>query len=176
LCGPALDRDAAFVLLGHWFEMRARGGANDAIRALLDLAPPRVTVIRDGAALEISTAEVVAGDLLLVRPGDKVGVDGVVEQGQSEVDESVVTGGERALARVDGRKVAVGDSRLMDADGVDLGALAGRREEMASAGRTVVCVAVNGRAVALIGIADTPGPPRRLPSRPWPGPESRSSC
>jgi P-type Cu2+ transporter len=83
---------AAFVLLGHWFEMRARGGANDAIRALLDLAPPRATVIRDGAAVEIPTAEVAVGDLLLVRPGDKVGADGVVEEGQSEVDESVVTG------------------------------------------------------------------------------------
>jgi len=83
---------AAFVLLGHWFEMRARGGANDAIRTLLDLAPPRATVIRDGIALEIPTAEVVAGDLLLVRPGDKVGVDGVVQEGRSEVDESVVTG------------------------------------------------------------------------------------
>jgi Cu2+-exporting ATPase len=83
---------AAFVLLGHWFEMRARGGANDAIRALLDLAPPQATVIRDGETVEIPTAEVVAGDLLLVRPGDKVGTDGVVEEGHSEVDESVVTG------------------------------------------------------------------------------------
>jgi Cu2+-exporting ATPase len=62
---------AAFVLLGHWFEMRARGGANDAIRALVDLAPPKATVIRDGETVEVTTAEVVAGDLLLVRPGDK---------------------------------------------------------------------------------------------------------
>ncbi len=83
---------AAFVLLGHWFELRARGGANDAIRTLLDLAPPRATVIRDGETAEVTTAEVVAGDLLLVRPGDKIAVDGVVEEGQSEVDESVVTG------------------------------------------------------------------------------------
>src|SRR6266571_2872898 len=83
---------AAFVLLGHWFEMRARGGANDAIRTLLDLAPPRATVIRDGETVEVTTAEVVAGDLLLVRPGDKIAVDGMVEEGHSEVDESVVTG------------------------------------------------------------------------------------
>jgi Cu2+-exporting ATPase len=83
---------AAFVLLGHWFEMRARGGANDAIRTLLDLAPPKATVVRDGETLELPTAEVVVGDLLLVRPGDKIAVDGVVEEGQSEVDESVVTG------------------------------------------------------------------------------------
>src|SRR2546429_6425081 len=72
--------------------MRAGGGANDAIGALLDLAPPQATVIRGGAPVEIPTAEVVAGDLLLVRPGDKIGTDGVVEEGRSEVDESVVTG------------------------------------------------------------------------------------
>jgi Cu2+-exporting ATPase len=360
---------AAFVLLGHWFEMRARGGANDAIRSLLDLAPPRATVIRDGEVVEVTTAEVVAGDLLLVRPGDKIAVDGVVEEGRSEVDESVVTGeslpvskapgspvigatinkngtlrvratkvgadtalaqivklvqeaqnskapgqrladraafwlvfvaliggavtllawlgagrslatamlfaitvvvitcpdalglatptaimvgtglgakrgilfknamaletsarisavvmdktgtltkgepevtgvvadalperevlrlaaaveresehplaeavvkhadglgvpaaraegfenvpGHGALAQVDGRTVAVGNTRLMQREGIDLGALAGRREEMASAGQTVVWVAVGGRAVALIGIADAPRP------------------
>ncbi len=83
---------AAFVLLGHWFEMRARGGANDAIRALLDLAPPVAVVLRDGQPVEVPTAEVVVGDLLLVRPGSKIAVDGVVEEGDSEVDESMVTG------------------------------------------------------------------------------------
>jgi Cu2+-exporting ATPase len=83
---------ATFVLLGHWFEMRARGGANDAIRALLDLAPPRAVALRDGEAVEVPTAEVVVGDLLLVRPGAKVPVDAVIEDGESEVDESTVTG------------------------------------------------------------------------------------
>jgi Cu2+-exporting ATPase len=83
---------AAFVLLGHWFEMRARGGANDAIRALLDLAPPRAVVLRDGEPVEVPTAEVGVGDLLLVRPGAKIAVDGVVEDGDSDVDESMVTG------------------------------------------------------------------------------------
>jgi Cu2+-exporting ATPase len=82
----------AFVLLGHWFEMRARGGANDAIRTLLELAPPRAVVLRDGQPVEVPTAEVVVGDLLLVRPGAKIPVDGVVESGESEVDESMVTG------------------------------------------------------------------------------------
>ncbi|MFI7638871.1 heavy metal translocating P-type ATPase [Nonomuraea sp. NPDC049400] len=83
---------AAFVLLGHWFEMRARGGANDAIRALLDLAPPMALVIRDGEQVEIPTAEVVVGDVLLVRPGTKIAVDAEVMEGESEVDESMVTG------------------------------------------------------------------------------------
>lgn len=83
---------ATFVLLGHWFEMRARGGANDAIRTLLDLAPPQAVVIRDGQEVEIPTAEVEVGDLLLVRPGSKIAVDGTVEEGTGEVDESMVTG------------------------------------------------------------------------------------
>ena len=83
---------SAFVLLGHWFEMRARGGANEAIRALLDLAPPMATVIRSGEPVEVSTAEVQVGDLLLVRPGSKIAVDGTVEEGESDLDESMVTG------------------------------------------------------------------------------------
>ena len=83
---------SAFVLLGHWFEMRARGGANEAIRTLLDLAPPMAVVVRDGEPVEIPTAEVLVGDLLLVRPGAKVAVDGDVEEGESELDESMVTG------------------------------------------------------------------------------------
>ncbi|WP_438803069.1 heavy metal translocating P-type ATPase [Frankia tisae] len=83
---------AAFVLLGHWFEMRARGGANDAIRTLLELAPERALVVRDGEPVEVPTSEVVVGDLLLVRPGGKIAVDGLVEDGESDVDESMVTG------------------------------------------------------------------------------------
>jgi len=83
---------ASFVLLGHWFEMRARGGANDAIRTLLDLAPSTALVVRDGETVEVPTADVVVGDELLVRPGAKIAVDGVVEAGESDVDESMVTG------------------------------------------------------------------------------------
>lgn len=83
---------AAFVLLGHWFEMRVRGGANEAIRALLDLAPPMAVVIRDGEEREVPTAEVDVGDLLLMRPGAKVPVDAEVVEGESSVDESMVTG------------------------------------------------------------------------------------
>jgi Cu2+-exporting ATPase len=83
---------ASFVLLGHWFEMRARGGANEAIRTLLDLAPPKATVVRAGETLDIPTSEVVVGDLLLIRPGSKIAVDGDVEEGEGDVDESMVTG------------------------------------------------------------------------------------
>ena len=96
---------AAFVLLGHWFEMRARGGANDAIRALLDLAPPRAVVLRDGQPVEVPTAEVAVGDLLLVRPGAKVAVDGVVEEGESDLDESMVTGESLPVHKAPGDQV-----------------------------------------------------------------------
>jgi P-type Cu2+ transporter len=81
-----------FVLLGHWFEMRARGGASNSIRALLDLAPPTALVVRDGEPVETPTAEVRVGDVLLIRPGSKVPVDADVIEGESEVDESTVTG------------------------------------------------------------------------------------
>ena len=90
---------AAFVLLGHWFEMRARGGANDAIRTLLELAPPMAVVIRDGEPVEVPTAEVKVGDLLLIRPGAKIPVDGTVIEGESEIDESMVTGESLPVAK-----------------------------------------------------------------------------
>jgi len=96
---------ATFVLLGHWFEMRARGGANDAIRALLDLAPPKAVVIREGQELELPTAEVAVGDLLLIRPGAKVPVDAEIVEGGSSVDESMVTGESLPLAKKPGDKL-----------------------------------------------------------------------
>ncbi|CAN5873643.1 heavy metal translocating P-type ATPase [soil metagenome] len=94
-----------FVLLGHWFEMRARGGANDAIRTLLELAPPMAVVLRGDEPVEIPTAEVVAGDLLLIRPGAKIPVDGTVEDGNSEVDESMVTGESLPVTKAPGSQV-----------------------------------------------------------------------
>ena len=96
---------AAFVLLGHWFEMRARGGANEAIRALLDLAPPMGLVLRDGEPVELPTAEVAVGDLLLVRPGAKVPVDAEVLEGESQVDESMVTGESLPVSKGPGSKL-----------------------------------------------------------------------
>jgi len=93
---------AAFVLLGHWFEMRARGGANDAIRALLDLAPPKAVVVRGGVEVELPTAEVQVSDLLLIRPGAKVPVDAEVVEGESSVDESMVTGESMPVSKAPG--------------------------------------------------------------------------
>lgn len=81
-----------FVLLGHWLEMRARAGASQAMQALLNLAPPTANVIRDGKEVEIPTAEVQLDDLVLIRPGDKIPVDGMITDGESSVDESMITG------------------------------------------------------------------------------------
>ncbi|MCE7988530.1 MAG: Cu(2+)-exporting ATPase [Caldilinea sp. CFX5] len=82
----------AFVLFGHWMEMRARAGASAAIQALMNLAPPMATVIRNGQPIEVPTSEVLFDDIVLIRPGDKIPVDGVLIEGQSDVDESMLTG------------------------------------------------------------------------------------
>ena len=94
--GPQFFEAAAvllvFILLGHWLEMRARAGASDAIRTLMNLSPPRAVVRRDGKEVEISTADVLVGDLVVVKPGGKLPVDGEVIEGSSVVDESMLTG------------------------------------------------------------------------------------
>ncbi len=81
-----------FILLGHWLEMRARAGASDAIRALMDLAPPMATVVRAGVETQVPTAQVLAGETIVIKPGDKIPVDGEVIEGSSQVDESMLTG------------------------------------------------------------------------------------
>ncbi len=81
-----------FILLGHWLEMRARAGASDAIRSLMDLAPPKATVLRDGQERDVPTAEVLKDDIVVIRPGNKIPVDGEVLEGESQVDESMLTG------------------------------------------------------------------------------------
>src|SRR3972149_6642618 len=81
-----------FTLLGHGLEMRARAGASAAIRTLMDLAPPMASVLRDGKEIELHTADVVVGDLVVVRPGGKVPVDGEILEGSTEIDESMLTG------------------------------------------------------------------------------------
>ncbi len=94
-----------FILLGHWLEMRARAGASEAIRALMDLAPPMANVVRDGREVEIPTAEVVVGDTVVIRPGNKIPVDGMVTEGQSLVDESMLTGESMPIEKGPGKQV-----------------------------------------------------------------------
>ena len=94
-----------FILLGHWLEMRARAGASDAIRALMDLAPPMATVVRNGVETKVPTAEVVAGELVVIKPGDKIPVDGEIVEGASQVDESMLTGESMPVKKVVGSTV-----------------------------------------------------------------------
>jgi Cu+-exporting ATPase len=82
----------ALVLLGRWLEARARRTAGSAIRALLAMAPDRATVLRGGAEVEVPVAEVAVGDLVVVRPGDRIAVDGEVTEGRSAVDRALLTG------------------------------------------------------------------------------------
>ena len=95
----------SFILFGHWMEMRARAGASNAIRALLDLAPPKATVIRDGAPVDVPTSEVVIGDVVLIRPGDKIPVDGDITEGNSTLDESMITGESLPVEKKTGDRV-----------------------------------------------------------------------
>ncbi len=81
-----------FILLGHWLEMRARAGASAAIRALMNLAPPKAVVLRGGQEIELPTADVMKDDIVILRPGNKVPVDGEVIEGESAIDESMLTG------------------------------------------------------------------------------------
>ncbi|MER9655273.1 heavy metal translocating P-type ATPase [Mesorhizobium sp. M0152] len=94
-----------FILLGHWLEMRARAGASAAIRALLNLAPPKASVLRGGKEIEVATAEVVLGDIVVLRPGNKLPVDGEVIEGTSTIDESMLTGESMPVTKKVGDKV-----------------------------------------------------------------------
>ncbi len=98
----------AFVLFGHWMEMRSRRGTNAALRALFDLVPPQATVIRDGQEVTIPSAEVQRDDMVFLRPGDKVPVDGIVAEGASSVDESLVTGESVPVSKRKGDHVVAG--------------------------------------------------------------------
>ena len=81
-----------FVLLGRWLEHRARRSSGSALRALMELGAKTATVLRDGRQVPIDAAEITVGDLMLVRPGEKVPTDGEVLEGSSAIDESLLTG------------------------------------------------------------------------------------
>ncbi|MEQ8855004.1 heavy metal translocating P-type ATPase [Gimesia sp.] len=96
------------VLLGQMLELRARKRTNSAIRELLALAPPTAHLIVDGEERDIPLEEVEAGNLLRVRPGEKVPVDGVVEEGKSLIDESMITGEPVPVSKEQGADVIGG--------------------------------------------------------------------
>jgi Cu2+-exporting ATPase len=95
-----------FILLGHWLEMRARAGASSAIKALMDLTPPKALVLRGGAEVEVPTADVIVGDIIVIRPGNKIPVDGAIESGDSLLDESMLTGESMPVQKGPGATVA----------------------------------------------------------------------
>lgn len=81
-----------FVLFGHWMEMKSRRGTTDALQALFNLVPPQARLWKDGNEVIVATNKVVLGDILLLKPGDKVPVDGEIIEGDTAIDESLVTG------------------------------------------------------------------------------------
>jgi Cu+-exporting ATPase len=107
---PAVYYDTAvmiitFILLGRWLEARTRGRASEALRRLFALAPPYARVRRGEVEQEVPLAEVAVGDLVVVRPGEKIPVDGVVAEGNSSVDESMLTGESMPVAKEPGAEV-----------------------------------------------------------------------
>ncbi|MGH9516170.1 MAG: copper-translocating P-type ATPase, partial [Terriglobales bacterium] len=125
------------VLLGQVLELRARSRTGAAIRALLDLAPRTARVLRNGSEQDIPLDQVQVGDRLRVRPGEKVPVDGVVLEGRSSVDESMITGESVPVeknegARVIGATVNASGSFIMRADRVGSGTLLAQIVSMVS--------------------------------------------
>jgi Cu2+-exporting ATPase len=97
-----------FVLFGHWMEMKSRKGTSDSLRALFDIVPPTASVIRDGEEVQLPTSEIVVGDQVRLRPGDKVPVDGLVSSGSSSVDESLITGESIPVEKSEGDELVGG--------------------------------------------------------------------
>ncbi len=96
------------VMTGKWLEERAKRSASEAIRQLMSLRPETARVVRDGREVEVSVSEVQVGDLLVLRPGERVPVDGEIVDGESEFDESLVTGESMPVARGPGQPVIAG--------------------------------------------------------------------
>ena len=101
-----------FVLFGHWMEMKSRRGTTDALQALFNLVPPQARVMRNGKESLIPTFEVKLGDILILKPGDKVPVDGEIIEGETSIDESLVTGESIPVERKSGDMVIGGSINL----------------------------------------------------------------
>ena len=98
----------AFIVLGRWLEALTRARTSEAIRKLMKLQPKTARVLRDGQELEIAADEVVVGDLVRVRPGESVAVDGIVTEGYSAVDEAMLTGESMPVEKQAGSNVIGG--------------------------------------------------------------------
>ena len=93
------------VRLGKYLEAKAKGGTGDAIRKLLNLRPKKASVIRDGIEIEVFAEDLQVGDIVIVRPGEKIAVDGMVVEGHSSIDESMLTGESLPVEKKPGDKV-----------------------------------------------------------------------
>lgn len=98
----------SLILLGRFLELKARGKTNEAIRKLISLGAKTASVMRDGEEIDIPIEEVKVGDILVVRPGEKIPVDGIIKEGYSTVDESMITGEPIPLEKKAGDKVIGG--------------------------------------------------------------------
>ncbi|MEW6750369.1 MAG: heavy metal translocating P-type ATPase [Candidatus Latescibacterota bacterium] len=105
---PAVSTILALMLVGRYLEALSRARAGEAIHALVDLQPDTATLVVDGALQEVPAAEVQVGDLVRVRPGERIAVDGEVVEGRSSVDESMLTGESLPVARQPGDRVIGG--------------------------------------------------------------------
>ncbi|NJD78551.1 MAG: copper-translocating P-type ATPase [Candidatus Methanoperedens sp.] len=99
---------ATFILFGHWMEMKAQRSASGALKELVKLIPPTANLIRDGKVVEIPTSDLKVGDVVLVKPGENVPIDGVVIEGESSVNESMVTGESKPVEKRKESKVIGG--------------------------------------------------------------------
>ncbi|MDH7512724.1 MAG: heavy metal translocating P-type ATPase [Clostridiales bacterium] len=95
----------ALILFGRWLEARAKGRASEAIKKLAGLQPRLARVLREEGEVDIPVEEVRVGDLVVVRPGERIPVDGVVEEGRSSVDESMITGESLPASKAPGNEV-----------------------------------------------------------------------
>ena len=161
-----------FVLLGKILESRAKGATNQAIEALMNLTPPVACVVRGGKQEEVPLAQVMAGDTVLVRPGEKVPVDGVVVAGRSEVDESMLTGEPLPVLKEAGSEVTGGTSNATGS----LTVRALRVGKDSTLLRASCARSRTPRARRLPSSAwPTGSPPCSCPPS-WPSRRSRSSC
>lgn len=96
------------MLLGHWLEMRSVMGASRALEKLSQLIPDNAHVIRNGQTVDVPTSEIKAGDILLIKPGEKIPSDGIVVEGESFVNESMLTGESKPVGKKKGNKVIGG--------------------------------------------------------------------
>ncbi len=97
-----------FVLFGHWMEMKSRRGTSESLRALFDLVPPQARVMRNGKEMLIASAEVILNDIVILKPGDKVPVDGEITEGETSIDEALVTGESLPVSKGMGDRVIGG--------------------------------------------------------------------